>query len=69
MVIWQQFYIITATKNCMTEDILHGIRQTHQCQNIDYTPEMYNEALVLIKDLCGKNLSHCNAWLGLLVIK
>ncbi|XP_044591997.1 uncharacterized protein LOC123270124 [Cotesia glomerata] len=32
-------------KNCMTEDILHRIRQTDQCQNIDYTPEMYNEAL------------------------
>ncbi|XP_055924554.1 uncharacterized protein LOC129956648 [Argiope bruennichi] len=26
--------------------------QTDQCQNIDYTPEMYNEALVLIEDLC-----------------
>ncbi|GFW48878.1 uncharacterized protein TNCV_3900761 [Trichonephila clavipes] len=39
-------------KNCMTEDILHRIRQTNQSQNIDYTPEMYNEALVLIEDLC-----------------
>ncbi|GFY27437.1 ATP-dependent DNA helicase [Trichonephila clavipes] len=36
----------------MTEDILHRIRQTNQSQNIDYTPEMYNEALVLIEDLC-----------------
>ncbi|GFX27282.1 uncharacterized protein TNCV_3340941 [Trichonephila clavipes] len=36
----------------MTEDILHRIRQTNQSPNIDYTPEMYNEALVLIEDLC-----------------
>ncbi|XP_044591741.1 ATP-dependent DNA helicase pif1-like [Cotesia glomerata] len=44
--LWEKY------KNCMTEDILHRIRQTDQCQNIDYTPEMYNEALVLIEDLC-----------------
>ncbi|XP_037902457.1 uncharacterized protein LOC119646155 [Hermetia illucens] len=44
--LWEKY------KNCMTEDILHRIKQTNQCQNIDYTPEMYNEALVLIEDLC-----------------
>ncbi|XP_055924623.1 uncharacterized protein LOC129956714 [Argiope bruennichi] len=44
--LWEKY------KNCMTEDILHRIRQTDQCQNIDYTPQMYNEALVLIEDLC-----------------
>ncbi|CAB3244804.1 unnamed protein product [Arctia plantaginis] len=44
--LWEKY------KNCMTEDILHRIRQTNQCQNIDYTPEMYNETLVLIEDLC-----------------
>ncbi|GFU37581.1 uncharacterized protein TNCV_4275001 [Trichonephila clavipes] len=44
--LWEKY------KNCMTEDILHRIRQTNQSQNIDYTPEMYNEALVLIEDLC-----------------
>ncbi|GFU47736.1 ATP-dependent DNA helicase [Trichonephila clavipes] len=44
--LWEKY------KNCMTEDILHQIRQTNQSQNIDYTPEMYNEALVLIEDLC-----------------
>ncbi|GFQ97790.1 uncharacterized protein TNCT_225871 [Trichonephila clavata] len=36
----------------MTEDILHRVKQTNQSSNIDYTPEMYNEALVLIEDLC-----------------
>jgi hypothetical protein len=36
----------------MTEDILHRIRRTNQCPNLDFTPEMYNEALVLIEDLC-----------------
>ncbi|GFW34469.1 uncharacterized protein TNCV_500871 [Trichonephila clavipes] len=44
--LWEKY------KNCMTEDILHRIRQTNQSQNIDYIPEMYNEALVLIEDLC-----------------
>ncbi|GFY19856.1 ATP-dependent DNA helicase [Trichonephila clavipes] len=44
--LWEKY------KNCMTEDILHRIRETNQSQNIDYTPEMYNEALVLIEDLC-----------------
>ena len=39
-------------KNYMTEDILHRIRHTNQDPNIDYTPEMYNEAVVLIEDLC-----------------
>ncbi|GFQ84634.1 uncharacterized protein TNCT_429421 [Trichonephila clavata] len=39
-------------KNYMTEDILHRVKQTNQSSNIDYIPEMYNEALVLIEDLC-----------------
>ena len=39
-------------KNYMTEDILHRGKQTKQCPNLDFTPEMYNEALVLIEDLC-----------------
>ncbi|CAB3250348.1 unnamed protein product [Arctia plantaginis] len=42
---------LTSTPNNI-QDTLHRIRQTNQCQNIDYTPEMYNEALVLIEDLC-----------------
>jgi len=44
--LWEKY------KNFMTEDILHRIRQTYQSQNIIYTSEMYNEALVLIEDLC-----------------
>ncbi|XP_063993665.1 uncharacterized protein LOC135171207 [Diachasmimorpha longicaudata] len=44
--LWEKY------KNWMTEDILQRNRQTDQCQNIDYTPEMYNEVLVLIEDLC-----------------
>ncbi|XP_043861998.1 uncharacterized protein LOC122756458 [Drosophila santomea] len=44
--LWEKY------KNCMTEDILHRMRQKNQCQNIDYTPEIYNEALVFIEDLC-----------------
>lgn len=44
--LWEKY------KNYMTEDILHRIRRTNQCPNLDFTPEMYNEALVLIEDLC-----------------
>lgn len=36
----------------MTEDILHRNRNTNPDPNIEYTQEMYNEALVLIEDLC-----------------
>ncbi|XP_036317401.1 uncharacterized protein LOC118732375, partial [Rhagoletis pomonella] len=32
-------------KNYMAEDILRRIRHTNQDPNIDYTPEIYNEAL------------------------
>lgn len=44
--LWEKY------KNYMTEDILHRIRRTNQCSNLDFTPDMYNEALVLIEDLC-----------------
>ena len=44
--LWEKY------KNYMTEDILHRVKQTNQCLNMDFTPEMYNEALVLIEDLC-----------------
>lgn len=46
LALWEKY------KNNMSEDIRHRIRQTKQDRNIDYTPEMYNEALVLIEDLC-----------------
>ena len=36
----------------MTENIVHRVKQTNQCPTLDFTPEIYNEALVLIKDLC-----------------
>ncbi|GFU75277.1 uncharacterized protein TNCV_4755361 [Trichonephila clavipes] len=44
--LWEKY------KNCMTEDILHELDKQINPKNIDYTPEMYNEALVLIEDLC-----------------
>jgi len=43
-----------------TEDILHRVKQTNQCSNLDFTQEMYNLVLVLIEDLCIliSNLPH-----------
>lgn len=38
----------------MSENILHTFRKIYQIQNIDYTPEIYNEASVLLEDLCLK---------------
>lgn len=45
-ILWEKY------KNSMAEDILHRVRQTNQCLFTDYTPEMYNEALMLVEDLC-----------------
>jgi hypothetical protein len=39
-------------KNYMTEDILHRVKQTNQCSNMNFTQQMYNEAQILIEDLC-----------------
>jgi hypothetical protein len=39
-------------KNYMTEDVLYRVKQTNQCLNMDFTQQMYNEALILIEDLC-----------------
>lgn len=41
-ILWENY------KYFMTENIFHPIIQTDQCQNIDYTSEIYNEALLLI---------------------
>ena len=46
MTLWEKY------TNYMTEDILHQVKQANQCPNIDFTPEVYNEGLVLIEDLC-----------------
>ena len=36
----------------MTEDILHQSKQTNQCSNLDFIPEIHNEALVLFQEIC-----------------
>jgi hypothetical protein len=36
----------------MIKDILHRDKQINQHRKIDFKPEMYNEALLLIQDLC-----------------
>ncbi|XP_054719193.1 uncharacterized protein LOC129228538 [Uloborus diversus] len=46
LALWEKY------KNYMTEDILHRVKQIKQCPNLEFTPYMYNEALVLIEDLC-----------------
>uniref|UniRef100_A0A182EY68 ATP-dependent DNA helicase n=2 Tax=Onchocerca ochengi TaxID=42157 RepID=A0A182EY68_ONCOC len=36
----------------MAEDILHRIRSENSNMNMDFTAEIYNEALIMIEDLC-----------------
>lgn len=36
----------------MTEDILNRIRRTTSNPDLPFSVEMYNEALILIEDLC-----------------
>lgn len=44
--LWEKF------KDAMTEDILNTIRTTLRNQEIQYTPEMYNETLIKLEDIC-----------------
>lgn len=44
-------------KNAMTEDVLIRVRQVLQNHQLDYTPDMHNEVLILIEDIC---LMICN---------
>ena len=46
LTLWEKY------KNYMSEDILYRVKQTKKCPSLDFTPEMYNEALVLIEVLC-----------------
>ncbi len=54
--LWEKY------KNSMTEDILYRYKQINHCQNLDFTQDMYNEALIMIEDLCimisNSSLSH-----------
>ncbi|GFX74423.1 uncharacterized protein TNCV_3213101 [Trichonephila clavipes] len=36
----------------MSENILHWIRTTNQNINIEFSAEIYNEALIIIEDIC-----------------
>lgn len=35
----------------MSEDILHRLRTMHQNADLNFTPAIYNESLVLIEDI------------------
>ncbi|XP_071040071.1 uncharacterized protein [Parasteatoda tepidariorum] len=39
-------------KDSMSEDILHRIRITNQNLSIEFSAEIYNEALIMIEDIC-----------------
>ncbi|GFX49106.1 hypothetical protein TNCV_3077241 [Trichonephila clavipes] len=39
-------------KDYMSEDILHRLRAANQNPDIQFTPNVYNEALILIEDIC-----------------
>ena len=44
--LWEKY------KDYMSEDILHRLRATNQNPDIQFTPNVYNEALVSIEDIC-----------------
>lgn len=44
--LWEKY------KDAMSEDILHTIRTARSEPELDYTPEIYNEALQKLEDLC-----------------
>ncbi|GFX67059.1 ATP-dependent DNA helicase [Trichonephila clavipes] len=44
--IWEKY------KDYMSEDILHRLRAANQNPDIQFTPNVYNEALILIEDIC-----------------
>ena len=44
-VLWDKY------KNSMSDDILHHIWITDQDPNINFSPEIYNEALIKIEDI------------------
>ncbi|GFV15904.1 ATP-dependent DNA helicase [Trichonephila clavipes] len=44
--LWEKY------KDYMSEDILHRLRATNQNLDIQFTPNVYNEALILIEDIC-----------------
>lgn len=44
--LWEKY------KDSMSEDILHRLRTTNQNPDIQFTPAIYNEALIHIEDIC-----------------
>ncbi|XP_017494024.1 PREDICTED: uncharacterized protein LOC108382137, partial [Rhagoletis zephyria] len=44
--LWEKY------KDYMSEDILHRLRAANQNLDIEFTPNVYNEALILIEDIC-----------------
>ncbi|VDN03629.1 unnamed protein product, partial [Onchocerca ochengi] len=43
--LWEKY------KSYMAEDILHRIRSENSNTNMDFTAEIYNEALIMVEDL------------------
>ncbi|GFT09255.1 ATP-dependent DNA helicase [Trichonephila clavipes] len=44
--LWEKY------KDYMSEDILHRLRAANQNPDIQFTPNVYNETLILIEDIC-----------------
>lgn len=44
--LWEKY------KDAMSEDILHALRTVRGDPDINFTPEIYNEALIKLEDLC-----------------
>lgn len=52
-------------KDAMSEDILHRLRTIQQNTDLNFTPEIYNESLVLIEDICLQIANEALANLGM----
>ncbi|GFV10861.1 ATP-dependent DNA helicase [Trichonephila clavipes] len=53
-------------KDYMSEDILHRLRAANQNPDIQFTPNVYNEALILIEDICLTIANKALVQLGML---
>lgn len=53
-------------RDYMTEDILHQVRRINSNPVIQITPEMYNETLIMIEDICLIMANKALAQLGLI---
>ncbi|GBP30664.1 hypothetical protein EVAR_75885_1 [Eumeta japonica] len=52
----------------MSEDILHRLRAVNQNPDIQFIPNVYNETMILIEDICLANFNKALMQLGMLAM-